>query len=340
MNPGAAAMSIQPRHLASLGRHLQRSVLRTCLPLETLRALVPSSGGGPAALIDAACAVALAADSRADRLDAALNTLHARALQKFGCELGYETLRAEWIAAARTPEMPGAYWALVTHPLADRSLRHLAFGDVEMLRRATQPELPLSRLLERRSVAPRRLGAPAPNPEQIDLMVQAALSAPDHGRLRPWRVIEFGVDSREALASLFEQEKSRRDPLASVADLRKAREHATQPPCLLGFVVSPRQRKRVPEREQVLAAGAALGNLLNAAHALGFGAIVLSGDRCFDALLKNELRLQEEEFLAGFVSIGSVLQTPPDVARPLSQDAWTCWSPARRATAALARGAP
>lgn len=284
--------------------------------------------------------MALAADSRADRLDAALNTLHARVLQRFSGEVGYETLRAQWIAAARSPELPGAYWALLTHPLADRSLRHLAFGDVEMLRRATQPEAPLSRLLERRSVAPRRLGAPAPNPEQIDLMVQAALSAPDHGRLRPWRVIEFGIDSREALASLFEQEKLRRDPMASVADLRKAREHATQPPCLLGFVVSPRQRKRVPQREQILAAGAALGNLLNAAHALGFGAIVLSGDRCFDARLASELRLQDGEFLAGFISIGCVLQTPPDVARPLSQEAWTCWSPARRATTSPAAGAP
>ncbi|MGC5189133.1 hypothetical protein ACPXBB_26415, partial [Escherichia coli] len=76
----------------------------------------------------------------------------------------------------------------------------------------------------------------------------------------------------EALADCFEQEKLRRDPLASPADLGRAREHATQPPLLLAFVVSPRARSQVPAREQWLSAGAALGNILSAAHQLGYGA--------------------------------------------------------------------
>jgi len=42
-------------------------------------------------------------------------------------------------------------------------------------------------------------------------------------------------------------------------------------------------------REQWLAAGAAPGNLLNAAHQLGFGAIVLSSERCFDPALHSAL---------------------------------------------------
>ena len=269
----------------------------------------------------------------ADALDAALNARHAAAIRCLEAETDYDVLRAYWIDAAGSPAMAGAYWALVTHPLADRTLRHLAFGDVEMLREAEGPAPRLSMLLDRRSVAPRRLGLPAPTSRQIDLMVQAALAAPDHGRLRPWRVIEFGADCREALASLFEQEKRRRDPLAETADLRKAREHALQPPCLLGFVVGTRQRKGVPEREQLLAAGAALGNLLNAAQALGFGAIVLSGDRCFDPGVAAELHLSDGEFLAGFVSIGSVVETPAPVTRPLSQDAWSRWHPAQQPAA-------
>lgn len=335
--PGAAG---QRRHLSSLGRHLQRSVLATCLATESLRKLLPSAGSGRNVLIDAAGAIAAAAGAQADALDDALNACHALAIRRIDGESDYNALRAFWIEAAGSPAMPGAYWALVTHPLADRTLRHLAFGDVEMLRQAADFEPRLATLLERRSVAPRRLGEPAPAPHQIDLMIQAALAAPDHGRLRPWRVIEFGVDSRVALADLFEREKRRRDPLATASDLRKAREHALQPPCLLGFVVSPRQRKRVPEREQVLAAGAALGNLMNAAQALGFGAIVLSGDRCFDPQVATELRLAEGEFLAGFVSIGSVLETPPEVSRPLAQDAWTCWYPLQQHAATPTGEAP
>ncbi|MDM0070023.1 nitroreductase [Variovorax sp. J31P207] len=327
-------------HLSRLGRHLQRSVLATCLPAETLEALVPCAGSGRSTLIAAASAAAAAAGPRADALDAALNARHQAAIRRLEGESDCDSLRACWIEAARSPAMPATYWALLTHPLADRTLRHLAFGDVEMLRQAAEPVPSLPLLLERRSVAPRRLGAPAPAADQIDLMVQAALAAPDHGRLRPWRVIEFGADCRAALADLFEREKRRRDPLASAADLRKAREHALQPPCLLGFVVCARPRKRVPEREQLLAAGAALGNLLNAAQALGFGAIVLSGDRCFDPQVAAELRLADGEFLAGFVSIGSVLQTPPEATRPLAQDAWSCWYPMQHAAASSTENAP
>lgn len=189
----------------------------------------------------------------------------------------------------------------------------------------------LAALLRRRSVSPKRLGAPGPNATQIEQMLQAALCAPDHGSLRPWRVIEFRSEARPALADLFEQEKLRRDPLASAADLRLSREHATRAPALLGVVVSPKQRSKVPMREQWLAAGAALGNLLNAAHQLGFGAIVLSGERCYDGALLSQLGVQPDEFLAGFVSIGTVMQAPPARKPTLPGAVWSCWSAELRA---------
>jgi len=83
----------------------------------------------------------------------------------------------------------------------------------------------------------------------------------------------------------------------------------------------------VPAREQWLAAGAALGNLLNAAHQLGFGAIVLSGERCFDPVLATELGVRPEEFLAGFVSIGSVAEAPPARDHALPGEVWSAWTP-------------
>ncbi|MDB5851606.1 MAG: Nitroreductase [Rhodoferax sp.] len=182
-------------------------------------------------------------------------------------------------------------------------------------------------LLERRSVSPKRLMAPGPDAEEIDLILQGALRSPDHGRLHPWRVVEFQAAQRGALALLFAQEKLRRDPLASQRDLQLAREHATRPPVLIGFVVSPKVRSKVPAREQWLAAGAALGNLLNAAHQLGFGAIVLSGERCFDAVLAGALGLQAEEFLAGFVSIGTVAEAPPPQGHAFPGAVWSAWAP-------------
>jgi nitroreductase len=169
----------------------------------------------------------------------------------------------------------------------------------------------LKSLLSRRSVSPRRLAAPGPNRSEIDLMLQVALRGPDHAGLRPWYVIEFSDEQREALADIFEQEKLRRDPLAVTEDRQRARDHAMRPPTLLAFVVSPLAHSRVPAREQWLAAGAALGNLLNAAHVLGYGAMVLSGERCFDSVLSDQIGVAKHEFLAGFVSVGRIREVPP-----------------------------
>ncbi len=194
----------------------------------------------------------------------------------------------------------------------------------------TALELALAPLLSRRSVSPKRLTLPAPDPAALDMMIQAALRAPDHGALRPWRIVEFRAGERDALAQCFEQEKLRRDPLASASDLAKAREHARRPPMLLGFVVTLRQRTKVPVREQWLAAGAALGNLLNAAHQLGYGASMLSGERCFDAELLQRLGIGPNESLAGFVSIGTIAQAPPAAKPPPSPAVWSCWMPSVR----------
>src|SRR3546814_10758981 len=46
---------------------------------------------------------------------------------------------------------------------------------------------PLHALTSRRSM--KFLRAPAPKQEELDQILQAAMSAPDHGKLRPWRFV-------------------------------------------------------------------------------------------------------------------------------------------------------
>jgi nitroreductase len=208
-----------------------------------------------------------------------------------------------------------------SHAVVDES------ADLRSDIRGLQSEAAVARLIARRSVSPKRLAEPGPDGDQIDLMIQAAMCAPDHGGLHPWRIIEFRQPQRSALADLFELEKRRRDPLAPVTDLRRAREHATRSPVLVAFVVSPNWRSRVPVLEQWLAAGAALGNFMNAAHQLGFGAIVLSGERCFDRELTSALLLRGSESLAGFISIGTAVDEPPPRRQVQPGQVWSRWTP-------------
>ena len=141
----------------------------------------------------------------------------------------------------------------------------LEASEVQQLFDDTSRRSLMADLLERRSVSPNRLCAPGPSANDLRWITQAGLHAPDHGGLHPWRLVEFKPEQRLALAECFAAEKRRRDPVCSDEDLERAREHATRPPMLLAFVVSPQARTQVPVREQWLTAGAALGNLLNAA---------------------------------------------------------------------------
>lgn len=168
-------------------------------------------------------------------------------------------------------------------------------------------------------------------------MVGAALRAPDHGGLLPWRVIEFPVETRADLADLFAAEKLRRDPIASGDDVQRAREHATHAPVVLAFVVRPQRHPLVPVAEQWLSAGAALGSILSAAHLLGFGAIILSGERCQDEPLRASLGVAADEILAGFISVGTIAEAPKPATRPPRDRVWTSWVPA---SAALERSPP
>jgi nitroreductase len=186
---------------------------------------------------------------------------------------------------------------------------------------------PLISLLSRRSVSPKRLVHPAPDREALNSIVGSALRAPDHGALLPWRVIEFPAETRYRLADLFSAEKLRRVPVASAEDLQRAREHATHAPTVLAFVVRAQRHPLVPVVEQWLSAGAALGNLLSAAHLLGFGAIILSGERCQDESLRAALGVAADEVLAGFISMGTVATAPPAAVRPARERVWSAWAP-------------
>ncbi len=249
------------------------------------------------------------------------------------CALSYEGLQAS-IAQAETeygkklvvPGYPFAGFTASGEQVLEWA--HKLTDSVEELKHifaASRKKAAVGFLIDRRSVSPKRLGLPGPQIEDIDLMTEAALAAPDHGNLHPWRLLTFAPHQRQALARLFMEEKLRRDPLASRADIDRAMEHATRSPVLLAFIVSLQERKNIPFREQWLCAGAAIGNFLNAAHQLGFGGILLSGDRCFDPLLKEALGVGHHEFLAGFISLGSIAMAPPPRRKPPAQRMRSQW---------------
>jgi nitroreductase len=164
----------------------------------------------------------------------------------------------------------------------------------------------LELISSRHSVAPKRLVAPGPDAAQLRRMVAAAACAPDHRELAPWRLLRIGPGQRAHLGALFEAALLERDPGADEAARAAAREKATRAPELLLAVVrlAP-AHDDVVDTERYVTLGAALMNLLLAAHAMGFGAMLTSGRALRSAAFARDAGLAADERPVCFVSIGT-----------------------------------
>ena len=165
-------------------------------------------------------------------------------------------------------------------------------------------ELPpaLQALLGRHSLGPRWMVTPGPDAAELQLAVRAALRGPNHGRLQPWRLVQISSAQRPALADLFEQ--FARDDGKNEDDVAAERARAFNGPVLVAWVVRIAPVDKVPPHEQWICVGAAMGNFMNAVHALGYGAKILSGRKCQHPALTRAF-CDDGEQLVGFTCIGT-----------------------------------
>ena len=176
-------------------------------------------------------------------------------------------------------------------------------------------------LLSRRSIPAQCLTGPGPDEAQLATALDAALRAPDHGRMQPWRFKLIRGAARARFADLLVSTTRARDPATPQGQLDKLRNRPQQVPLVIAVSARLRDNPKVPEIEQLLSSGAGMMNLLNALHAQGFGAIFLTGPSAYDPVVAAELGCGADERLLGFVyvgTIGSVVPTAP--ARPARAD--------------------
>ena len=169
-------------------------------------------------------------------------------------------------------------------------------------------------LLARRSRPAKLLRAPAPDRAQLKLLLTAAARAPDHGKLEPWR---FVVLDGPACARVARSVDARAAVLGLDAEKRaKAVAGFAGSPLIVAVVASPKASEKIPEIEQTLSAGAVCLSLVNAALASGWGACWLTGWAASDATIHAELGLTGQEWIAGFIHIGTADTHPPERPRP------------------------
>src|ERR1043165_4877903 len=100
-------------------------------------------------------------------------------------------------------------------------------------------------------------GADAPTKEHLAQVLQAAVRAPDHGRLRPWRFMLIEGNQRRKFGDLLAASAHARVPGLSAGDLQRERDKAMRAPLIIVVACRVVSGTKVPVIEQLLAAGAA-----------------------------------------------------------------------------------
>ena len=184
----------------------------------------------------------------------------------------------------------------------------------------------LDGLFNRYSISPKRLAEPGPSDDEIRHIVSAALTAPDHCALKPWRYIQIPQSEMPALGDVFANIKARRDPMAGAAAVERERDRAAAAPGLIAIVARLRtSHPRVPVYEQYVSIGAAIQNMLLCAHGLGYGAKLVSGLKLQDPALVEALGVGPWERLIGFICMGTQTGPQKPRKRPDVSDHLTRW---------------
>jgi nitroreductase len=162
---------------------------------------------------------------------------------------------------------------------------------------------PIEALLARRSVGV--LEEPAPSGPDLDLILDAGLRAPDHGRLRPWRFVLIRGDARKAFGDLLVEAAKARDPSSAASLLDRYRAWPMRCPLVIAVGAVVRSAHVVPVDEQILSAGAAAMNMLNAIHLLGYGGMWVTGANTYDRRVNEALGFKAPNRLVGFLIAGT-----------------------------------
>ncbi|AIL32806.1 nitroreductase family protein [Basilea psittacipulmonis] len=173
----------------------------------------------------------------------------------------------------------------------------------------------IERLLDRASS--KLLVAPGPNEAELDLIFQAAMRAPDHGSVRPWRFklindpesiakfAQYSIELRQKSDHPMPEQKAKAT-LAWLSNLP-----------LIIAIGSKLGSERIPEEETILATGCAVMNMLNAIHMLGYGAFWSTGAATYIDEFQQGMGFDALEYrYLGILAVGTHMSGVPEKERP------------------------
>jgi nitroreductase len=150
-----------------------------------------------------------------------------------------------------------------------------------------------------------RLDSPIPNREELDLIYQAALRAPDHKGLKPSRFIEVSDDGLDKLSNIFVNFLKKNNPDADESVVEKYRKMPYRAPLIIILVSNYKENMGVPEIEQMMSTACSAQSILLALNALHYSGMWRTGKLSFNESISDLLGLQKNETVIGYLYVGT-----------------------------------
>lgn len=154
----------------------------------------------------------------------------------------------------------------------------------------------------------------------IEKLLSAAVQAPNHYKVRPWRFVVLTGKGRERLGEAMARSMVSRYPELDKEAIENTRNLTLRSPLLIVVGVDKPDDPRVIEIENVCAAAAACQNILLAAHGLGLGAKWRTGEWASDLKVKEFLGFSADQYLIAFLYVGYPEALTEEYERPSYED--------------------
>ena len=181
-------------------------------------------------------------------------------------------------------------------------------------------------LLSRRSIS--KLTNPHPSKEDMKDVYQAALRAPDHSWLRPWRFIEVTGDSRVKLGEAFINSTKQIEEVDEEREKKIAALTQRSPMIIIVVANINQDKPNVPRLEQIQSTAAAAQNILLALHDKGYGAYWRTGKYSTERNehISKELSLDANNEVLGYLYVGTPEVDTPKIPELDNKDFVTYWN--------------
>ena len=182
----------------------------------------------------------------------------------------------------------------------------------------TQDHQVIDFLQTRRSVTAKTMAPGTVDPAHLDHILTAGIRVPDHGALKPWRLVVIAGAARRKLDEtviLPEFQTANPDAKPEVTAIEQGRMQRAD--VVIAVLSSPVEHPSINEWEMHLSAGAVCTTLLYAAQSFGYAAQWLTEWYAYNDRMLTELGgTPGHDRIAGFIYIGEKVKPPMERTRP------------------------